>query len=396
MKDEFDYTRDFWNSAKAGKLNVIAFNKGYAGALSRVGLFKSLFNDEGLLVSKGTYGELKKASDKYPNDWTVRACLKFWVLQFKDNAPLDGGTLVDEKNAVKAEVTAFTAKIPDMEKALEAAAEEAIKEFVASDSFKQAQEKLIAGADKYDAEVGEAKAARTITIAEPTAEVKITVLTTRDNEYVCRYAVEAKAVLGNNIADTDILVERDWDRGDVKSIDEVCKLIKTDFQTRTSFDVNRCVEDYLNNLDKDLKQFKLAKAKEEAELRKQKEIEDFKKTVQADVDAGDEPDLSLLEKLARATIAQAQKESDSWAQWRYDDGDSGAAYAMRIYEGSKDLARYLTGLDFSVFINNKEVAHCSATANESDVVDAAGEYIDGLHRSAKIVVYPTGANTDLF
>ena len=81
----------FWKLAKekfsdlikeySHQLSVEAFHKGFDAKLPS-DLLKELFNDEGLLKDKTTYGKIKEVVDAHPNNFDYMALMSFWGMQF--------------------------------------------------------------------------------------------------------------------------------------------------------------------------------------------------------------------------------------------------------------------------------------------------------------------------
>ena len=87
-------------------------------------------------------------------------------------------------------------------------------------------------------------------------------------------------------------------------------------------------------------------------------IEDSKKA-QAAVNAGRpvDPDF-IAEVLAvlKNGLKKANAEYDSWASWEYDDGDSGAAFALEKSRTIKAAAAYLFNCNWRSYANDREIA----------------------------------------
>lgn len=77
-------SQDFWKEAKRNVIDDRSFHAAYDAELKELGLM-DLFDDNGILTSQGVYGRIKKAKDANPDSWAVKALLKMWVLQFKEN-----------------------------------------------------------------------------------------------------------------------------------------------------------------------------------------------------------------------------------------------------------------------------------------------------------------------
>ena len=89
-----------------------------------------------------------------------------------------------------------------------------------------------------------------------------------------------------------------------------------------------------------------------------KTIEDGKKA-QAAVNAGRpvDPDF-IAEVLAvlKNGLKKANAEYASWAEWKYDDGDSGAAFANEKYKTIQAAAAYLFNCNWRSYVNDREIA----------------------------------------
>jgi hypothetical protein len=77
--------KTFWAAAKEGKIDEDSFEAAYRDELVKLKLWYDLMY-RGVLKDKSSYGKIKKAAEENPDSWAVKALLKLWVLQFKDNA----------------------------------------------------------------------------------------------------------------------------------------------------------------------------------------------------------------------------------------------------------------------------------------------------------------------
>jgi hypothetical protein len=75
-----------------------------------------------------------------------------------------------------------------------------------------------------------------------------------------------------------------------------------------------------------------------------------------------------------ATLKQgkqkADKEEASWANWKYDDGDSGAAYDMNRSSTLRAIAPYLFECNWRSIVNDKEIAVWHKTDSDEDLEKA--------------------------
>lgn len=74
---------NFWDWAKSNKISTYWFHEAFDEELTELGLM-DIFNKEGMLKDKGTWGKIKNALETNPDSWAVKAVKKMWVLQFKE------------------------------------------------------------------------------------------------------------------------------------------------------------------------------------------------------------------------------------------------------------------------------------------------------------------------
>ena len=90
-------TRLFYDAGKIGILDIENFHKAFDIQLDKFG-FLSLFDADGKLLHKGTWGKIKDA-DK--TDIVVQALRKFWAWQFVDGfKPPVKATAEDKKEEI--------------------------------------------------------------------------------------------------------------------------------------------------------------------------------------------------------------------------------------------------------------------------------------------------------
>lgn len=78
-------SKKFWADAREKKIDERAFHTAFDEELAALGL-SDIFDKKGRLAHKGVYGRIKEAADANPDSWAVKAALKLWVLEYKDNA----------------------------------------------------------------------------------------------------------------------------------------------------------------------------------------------------------------------------------------------------------------------------------------------------------------------
>ena len=117
-------------------------------------------------------------------------------------------------------------------------------------------------------------------------------------------------------------------------------------------------------------------------------VEDGKKA-QAAVNAGRpvNPDF-IAEILAvlKNGSKKASDEYDSWASWQYDDGDSGAAFAMEKYKTVRAAAAYLFNCNWRSYVNDREIAVWRTTDSEEALEDALSDTFDAISQDLNIEV----------
>ena len=103
-----------------------------------------------------------------------------------------------------------------------------------------------------------------------------------------------------------------------------------------------------------------------------KAIEDSK-AAQAAVDAGKPVDPDFIAEVVaifKNGLKRADAEYASWASWKYDDGDSGAAFEMEKYKTMNAAAVYLSNCNWRAYVNGREVASWKTTESEKALENA--------------------------
>lgn len=77
-------SKRFWAAAKNKEIDEEAFHTAFDTELTDLGLM-SLFDEDGKLKSRNTYEQIKAAKEASPDNWTVKALNKLWVLQYVEN-----------------------------------------------------------------------------------------------------------------------------------------------------------------------------------------------------------------------------------------------------------------------------------------------------------------------
>ena len=387
---EYSDSSQFWSEAKAGRLDSTSFWSAYSSELRRLGLLDLLDTNYKELKEKSSYGRIKKAVEENPDSWAVKALLKMWVLQFKNGVKSDIRIEREEYEQKltdkKAELAEVEAQLPEFEKI-----------------FREVGNRIL----------GEAA-------AECNKLIKINNdLITKIKE-ISHGFVEAKSFIAKEIKDTD-LFEMDFKYyGPTMSDLTGTIYIRFEKVFGESIDYHwssRVGSSGYNILQKrfDIEDMTVDKIREEAEkaftdlvsiIKPQvgnishtelikatydktvKTIEDSKKA-QAAVNAGKpvDPDF-IAEVLAvlKNGLKKANAEYDSWAGWKYDDGNSGAAFAMEKSRTMQAAAAYLFNCNWRSYVNNREIAVWRITDSEEALEDALSDTFDAISPDLNIEI----------
>ena len=357
---EYSASSQFWSEAKAGRLDSTSFWSAYSSELRKLGLLDLFDTNYKELKEKGSYGRIKKAAEENPDSWAVKALLKVWVLQFKDGVKSDIRIEREEDEQKladkKAELAGVEAQLPEFEKV-----------------FREVGNRIL----------GEAA-------NECNKLIKINNKLITKIKEISRGFVEAKSFIAKEIADNNLFEMEFKYYGPTMS--DLAGTIYISFETVFGESIKYY---WSNRLDRtgyafihkrfDIEGMTVDKIREEAEKvftglaaaikphvgnishtelikttydKTVKTIEDSKKAQNA-VNAGKpvDPDF-IAEVLAvfKNGLKKADAEYTSWASWKYDDGDSGAAYEHEKYKTIKAAAVYLFNCNWRSYANDREIA----------------------------------------
>ena len=387
---EYGASSQFWSEAKAGRLDSSSFWAAYSSDLRKLGLLDLFDTDYKELKEKSSYGRIKKAAEENPDSWAVKALLKMWVLQFKDGVKSDIRIEREEDEQKladkKAELAGVEAQLPEFEKV-----------------FREVGNRILSkAADECNR------------------------LMRTNNELINKIKeishgfVKAQSFIAKEIKDTDLFEMNFKYYGPTMS--DLTGTIYISFEKVFGESVDyrwtsRVGSSGYNILQKrfDIEGMTLDKIKEEAEkaftdlvsiIKPQvgnisstelikttydktvKIIEDSKKA-QAAVNAGRpvDPDF-IAEVLAvlKNGLKKANAEYDSWASWEYDDGDSGAAFALEKSRTIKAAAAYLFNCNWRSYVNDRKIAVWRATDSEEALEDALSDTFDAISQDLNIEI----------
>ena len=387
---EYSDSSQFWSEAKAGRLDGSSFWAAYSSELRRLGLLDLIDANYKELKEKSSYGRIKKAAEENPDSWAVKALLKMWVLQFKNGVKSDIRIEREEDEQKltdkKAELAGVEAQLPEFEKIFrevgnrilgEAAAEcnklmrtnneliNKIKEI--SHGFVKAQSfiaKEIKDTDLFEMSFKYYGP----TMSDLTGTIYISF------EKVFGESVDYHWLSRIHSVGSNVLQKRfDIEGMTVNKIKEEAEKAFTDLAT--------IIKPQVGNISST----ELIKATYDKTV---KTIEDSKKA-QAAVNAGKpvDPDF-IAEVLAvlKNGLKKANAEYDSWAGWKYDDGDSGAAFALEKSRTIQAAATYLFNCNWRSYVNDREIAIWRVTDSEEALEDALSDTFDAISQDLNIEI----------
>ena len=387
---EYGASSQFWSEAKAGRLDSTSFWNAYSSELRKLGLLDLFDTEYKELKEKSSYGRIKKAAEENPDSWAVRALLKVWVLQFKNgvksNIRIEREDGEQKLAAKKAELAGVEAQLPEFEKI-----------------FKEVGNRIL----------GEAA-------AECNKLIKVNNdLITKIKE-ISHGFVEAKSFIAKEIKDTD-LFEMDF-KYYGPTMSDLAGIIYISFEKVFGESIDYHWLSRINGASSNILQKRfyiedmtVDKMREEAEkaftdlaavIKPQagnisqtelikatydktvKIIEDGKKA-QAAVNAGRPVDPDFIAEILAVLkngLKKANAEYDSWASWEYDDGDSGAAFALEKYRTVRAAAAYLFNCNWRSYVNDREIAVWRTTDSEEALEDALSDTFDAISQDLNIEI----------
>ena len=387
---EYSDSSQFWSEAKAGRLDGTSFWRAYSSELRRLGLLDLIDTNYKELKEKGSYGRIKKAAEENPDSWAVKALLKMWALQFKDGVKSDIRIEREEDEQKladkKAELAGVEAQLPEFEKAFREVGNRILGE--AADECNKLMRTNNELINKIkDISHGFVKAQSFIA-----KEIKNTNLFEMNFEY---YGPTMSDLTGTIYISFEKVfgesVKYHWSsRIDHTGYDFIHKHI--DIEGMTVNKIREEAEKVFTGLAAVIKpqvgnisHTELIKTTYDKTV---KTIEDSKKA-QAAVNAGKpvDPDF-IAEVLAvlKNGLKKANAEYASWAGWRYDDGDSGAAFANEKYKTIQAAAVYLFNCNWCSYVNNRKIAVWRVTDSKEALEDALSATFDAVSQDLNIEI----------
>jgi hypothetical protein len=384
---------EFWDFARSGKIATGWFHKAYDEELKILGLM-DLFNTDGLLANKGSWGRIKTAKEANPDSWAVKALQKMWVLQYKEGVTqsLEQQIAASEKEYEVRRKAELTAKQEQERIKKEAKFAELKKEYVilsdkltfvenivkklADDYAAEKKAQVIPQIEKIIKQKAEINTATkgiinksdkhekinldkltksgdlievSVELPEPTEyfeHVYIRVNVTQFfGEHVEQYAFRRSGMHARYFTDLTI---RDLDEAAIKSevtslFDDIWHVIGYPFTVST-------IPKLYGNL---MPKINAAKA------------------AQAAANTNKPVDPSFISGIIDDITRGINKAEDAYEFYSSShDGSSGAAYALSKHETIVSLCAYLINCNWRAFAKGKEVASWRMTDSEDDLYQA--------------------------
>lgn len=383
-------SRRFWDAAKNKKLDDEAFHAAFDDELKDLGLM-DIFNTDGTLTSQSVYGKIKNAKDANPDSWTIKALLKMWVLQFKDNVKPESQIRREKAEADRLDREAKLAAKKEQERIeletkyaaakeswdilnenflfIQEVVDETAKEYAITKKaiLKPDLEKAVSlkadigtvtrGIIKFYNNSEEATLAR-LTKEDDLIKVVVTLGELHPRYPMARVLVEVQQFFGDRpsfryqgktAANRIDLTVEDIDEDIIKSkvlslLDEIWELVGPHLNTLATI-----------------------QGKHEAIMSKVT----MAKAAQSAVSAGKPVDSNFISDIL-AEFARGRKAAKDAFDFYADtqDGSSGAAYAMAEYETLVAVGTYLVNCNWRALIKDREIASWRVSETVNDLENA--------------------------
>ena len=387
---EYSDSSQFWSEAKAGRLDGSSFWAAYSSELRRLGLLDLIDTNYKELKEKSSYGRIKKAAEENPDSWAVKALLKMWVLQFKNGVKSDIRIEREEDEQKltdkKAELANVEAQLPEFEKIFREVGNRILGEAAAEcNKLMRTNNELINKIKEISHDFVKAQSFIAKEIKDTNLfEMEFNYYGPTMSDLTGTIYISFEEVFGESI-------KYHWSsRIDRTGYDFIHKRI--DIEGMTVDKIREEAEKVFTGLAAAIKpqvgnisHTELIKTTYDKTV---KTIEDSKKA-QAAVNAGKpvDPDF-IAEVLAvlKNGLKKANAEYASWAGWRYDDGDSGAAFANEKYKTIQAAAVYLFNCNWCSYVNNRKIAVWRVTDSKEALEDALSATFDAVSQDLNIEI----------
>ena len=387
---EYSDSSQFWSEAKAGRLDGSSFWAAYSSELRRLGLLDLIDTNYKELKEKSSYGRIKKAAEENPDSWAVKALLKMWVLQFKNGVKSDIRIEREEDEQKladkKAELANVEAQLPEFEKIFREVGNRILGEAAAEcNKLMRTNNELINKIKEISHDFVKAQSFIAKEIKDTNLfEMEFNYYGPTMSDLTGTIYISFEKVFGES-------VKYHWSsRIDRTGYDFIHKRI--DIEGMTTDKIREEAEKVFTGLATVIKpqvgnisHTELIKTTYDKTV---KTIEDSKKA-QAAVNAGKpvDPDF-IAEVLAvlKNGLKKANAEYASWAEWKYDDGDSGAAFTNEKHKTIQAAAVYLFNCNWRSYVNDREIAVWRITDSEEALEDALSDTFDAISQDLNIEI----------
>ena len=387
---EYSDSSQFWSEAKAGRLDGSSFWAAYSSDLRKLGLLDLFDTNYKELKEKSSYGRIKKAAEEHPDSWAVKALLKMWVLQFKNGVKSDIRIEQEEDEQKladkKAELANVEAQLPEFEKIFREVGNRILGEAATEcNKLMRTNNELINKIKEISHDFVKAQSFIAKEIKDTNLfEMEFNYYGPTMSDLTGTIYISFEKVFGES-------VKYHWSsRIDRTGYDFIHKRI--DIEGMTTDKIREEAEKVFTGLVAAIKpqvgnisHTELIKTTYDKTV---KTIEDSKKA-QAAVNAGKpvDPDF-IAEVLAvlKNGLKKANAEYASWADWRYDDGDSGAAFANEKYKTIQAAAVYLFNCNWCSYVNNRKIAVWRVTDSKEALEDALSATFDAVSQDLNIEI----------
>ena len=387
---EYSDSSQFWSEAKAGRLDGSSFWAAYSSELRRLGLLDLIDTNYKELKEKSSYGRIKKAAEENPDSWAVKALLKMWVLQFKNGVKSDIRIEREEDEQKladkKAELAGVETQLPEFEKIFREVGNRILGEAAAEcNKLMRTNNELINKIKEISHDFVKAQSFIAKEIKDTNLfEMEFNYYGPTMSDLTGTIYISFEKVFGES-------VKYHWSsRIDRTGYDFIHKRI--DIEGMTTDKIREEAEKVFTGLAAAIKpqvgnisHTELIKTTYDKTV---KTIEDSKKA-QAAVNAGKpvDPDF-IAEVLAvlKNGLKKANAEYASWAGWRYDDGDSGAAFANEKYKTIQAAAVYLFNCNWCSYVNNRKIAVWRVADSKEALEDALSATFDAVSQDLNIEI----------
>ena len=387
---EYGSSSQFWSEAKAGRLDSTSFWNAYSSELRKLGLLDLFDTEYKELKQKSSYGRIKKAAEENPDSWAVKALLKMWVLQFKNGVKSDIRIEREEDEQKladkKAELAGVETQLPEFEKIFREVGNRILGEAAAEcNKLMRTNNELINKIKEISHDFVKAQSFIAKEIKDTNLfEMEFNYYGPTMSDLTGTIYISFEKVFGES-------VKYHWSsRIDRTGYDFIHKRI--DIEGMTTDKIREEAEKVFTGLAAAIKpqvgnisHTELIKTTYDKTV---KTIEDSKKA-QAAVNAGKpvDPDF-IAEVLAvlKNGLKKANAEYASWAGWRYDDGDSGAAFANEKYKTIQAAAVYLFNCNWCSYVNNRKIAVWRVTDSKEALEDALSATFDAVSQDLNIEI----------